>query len=259
MLNTKVGINESEKIISNNSPLKNIEMQSTQDIIIKTEKPIQSIQDQTKIVVPSLEFSLQYPLPLGNIKVKLPHNQHFIFSKNTGEYIGQFEINDIFTLIKNYKEQKNIQMPNKDLIEMTIITSTPDKNFKINSTSPFMNDIDLLIELNKIFQKYEESQIQSVDIKLIRGFICMLIEHTLNTISIISKKIKDSNYDTLKNKLMRYSTGLVYKLTYYIQLSIISSEKQYSEIKNTVEQLQMIENKIEQKITSLEKDGYKKN
>jgi len=257
MLNTKVNVDDNEQIHSNISPKQNIEFQP--NIITQNNMnviPTQEIlQDNVKTNIPFLEFSLQYPQPFGNIKIKLTHNNQFIFSNNNNDFIGQFEMNDVFSLIKN--TQNNIDAKSKQLIEMTILSSI-NGNFKINTTSPFMNDIDLLIELNKISQKYEETISQTDDNKIVRRFICMLIEHTLNTISIVSKKLKDTQYDKLKNKLMRYSTGLVYKLTYYIQLSLVTSEKQYLDLKNTIEQIQTIENKLEQKITSLEQDANKK-
>ena len=250
MLNTKVNIENNDKTNSIISPKQTIELQ--QDVIIQDnpKQPIQNVlQDNSRTIVPRLEFSLQFPQPFGVVKVQLTHNDQFVFLNSTTEFMGQFDINNVFSIIK--KTQNNIDEKTKQLIEMTILTTGIDNKFKLNATSPFMNDIDILIELNKIAQKNAVSLSPSDDNKIIHRFVCMLIEHTLNTISIVSKKLKDTQYDNLKNKLMRYSTGLVYKVTCYIQQSLISSEKQYSELKNTMEQIKTIETRIEQQINSI--------
>lgn len=206
------------------------------------EKPKNNINPE----INEKEFKLQYPV--GIMTVKVLDNNKFLFYDYNNIFIGQYVVDDIINYIL---ENKNIDISTKKLIELTICKASDNEDvFKLNTTTPFMNDIDLLMILNKMFKNFETLQIQNDErtIKIIRSFIYSLTEHTLNIISIISKPLKDGYDETLKNKLMRYSIGLVYKLTQYLNSEITSSESKYKSILSTVEALKNIEDKIENQI-----------
>ena len=235
----------------------------------KPEKQVQSLKQISpkNNIIPETherEFKLQYPI--GIMKVKVLDNNKFLFHDYNNIFIGQYTVNDIINYILEDASKiqllgqpsKNMDISTKKLIELTVCKSSNDGDvFKLNITSPFMNDIDLLMILNKLFKNFETYQIHKFvtqndndrSLKIIRSFIYSLAEHTINIISIISKQLKDSCDEMLKNKLMRYSIGLVYKLTQYLNSEIISSESKYKSILSTVETLKNIEDKMENEIT----------
>lgn len=236
----------------------------------KPEKQVQSFKQASpkNNIIPEIqerEFKLQYPV--GIMKVKVLDNNKFLFHDYNNIFIGQYTVDDIINYILEdmskaqsfgqINQSKNIDVSTKKLIELTVCKASNGEDvFKLNTTSPFMNDIDLLMILNKIFKNFETHQIHKFvtqddrSLKIIRSFIYSLTEHTINIISIISKQLKDGHDETLKSKLMRYSIGLVYKLTQYLNSEIISSESKYKSMLSTVETLKNIEDKMENEITN---------
>ena len=246
------------------------------------EKHVQVVKQISprKIVVndmPEVEFKLQYPV--GVMKVKILDNSKFLFHDYNNIFIGQYTANDIINyILENVYDAhssnpniytNNIDASTRKLIELTICKASKGEYiFRLNTTSPFMNDIDLLMILNKIFKNFETHQINKFipensavgqshlgvpihddkSLKVIRSFIYSLIEHTINIISVISKQLKDGCDETLKNKLMRYSIGLVYKMTQYLNSEITSSELKYKSMLSSVEMLSKVENKMENEL-----------
>jgi hypothetical protein len=234
----------------------------------KQEQILQQIPLKNNIIpeTQEREFKLQYPV--GIMKVKVLDNNKFLFHDYNNIFIGQYTIDDMInyilentnkTLILDQTNQpQKIDVATKKLIELTICKASNEEDvFKLNTTSPFMNDIELLMILNKMFKNFETYQIHKFvtandyrSLKIIRKFIYSFIEHTINIVSIISKQLTDGNDETLKNKLMRYSIGLVYKLTQYLNSEITSSETKYKSMLSTVESLRTIEDKMESEITN---------
>lgn len=205
------------------------------------------------------EFLLQYPI--GLLKVKIDDNK-FIFHDYDDVFIGQFSIND---LINYVAKLPNIEPATRKLIELTICkyatnNMTIGYDIKLNKSSPFMSDIEILMKLNKLLKHFEANEIYNLNdfasheaiLKNIRIFIYSIVEHTLDVISIVSKQLKSGSNDVLKNKLMRYSVGLVYRLTQYLNASINSSESKYNELQTTMQRLLETENKLASHMIVLE-------
>lgn len=197
----------------------------------------------------SKEYLLQYPI--GIMKVKIDDNK-FVFRDHNDILIGQYVLDDIiYYILQNSMKHKILDASIKKLIEITICKPNNDNCIKLNIISPFMNDIDILIILNKLFKNFDFSIIRNeTDIQVIKKFIYSLIEHTINVITTISKQLKNSNDEILKNKLMKYCTSLVYRLTYFLNENITSSEKKYGSLLSTINTLKNIEEKIENKLSN---------
>jgi hypothetical protein len=250
--------------------------QETHDIKHKSDKNIRvaNHDDEHEIIKQDKEYFLQYPI--GILKVKVLENDKFLFHDYNNVFIGQYTIGDIInyvveTVNPTAGNTMKLDTPTKKLIELTICKHVDDSSkFKLNGMSPFMNDIDLLIILNKMLKNFETNNIHkfvsqhnignnpeqpqiigdsSYNVDIIRKFIYSFVEHTINIISTISNQLKDGNNITLKNKLMGYSISLVYRLTQYMSASIISSENKYLSILSTVETLKSIEEKMQNNIS----------
>lgn len=160
------------------------------------------------------EYKLQYPEPTGTITVILDDDK-FIFNDMTGTQIGIITINDIVNYINNTAMATTI----KNLLELTIF----DKKDKttLNTRSPFMNNLEILFVLNRLFKTISQSEI--------KPFIYSLLEHTLNTIALASHQMKDMP-DSMKQKLMKYSIGIVYQMMQCISTSLMTHEQHYSNL-----------------------------
>lgn len=202
--------------------------------------------------------------PIGTLKIKISGDT-FLFHDQNEIYMGQFSIEDIILYVSQFNsqadipdEQDKLDERNKRLIELAICKKVDITQNKIELcvNSPFMNDIEILMILNKYFKRFEETSIQKYSsnekkIKVIRNLIYAVITHTINTITIISKQIKHSDNEKLKNKLMKYSIGLVYRLTQYLNASIIQTESKFGDIFNAVEKLKVVEEKLESKVNEI--------
>lgn len=218
-------------------------------------------QKENKVVK---EYLLQYSS--GTITVNVSDENKFLFYDSNHILIGQFTIDDVINyilqshtndIVPDHSQLSNVQSMKK-LIETSICTRLPNGDFKLNTTSPFMNDIDLLMIVNKLLKHFEKTNLQTFisssnvnTSKLIKLFIYTMTEHTLNVISIISKQLKNSTDEKLKLKLVRYSIGLVYRLTQYLNSTIVETENNYNKIMSSIDSLKATETTIENKLESL--------
>ena len=113
-------------------------------------------------------------------------------------------------------------------------------DIQIVKTSPLVLEIDILILLNKLLKK-----ISSNNPNVIK-FTCKLIEHTLSVIAHLSQQENIS--EELKNKLVRYSIGLMYGLTQLLNHSMTQMNEKYSKMLTSMEQLKQVEEKLERKL-----------
>lgn len=128
--------------------------------------------------------------------------------------------------------------------------------------SGFMGDIELLMNLNKLLFKYLKNQMQNdlsnVDsnnkIKIecnIKKFIFILLNYTLKLISIASNNLNDNSNPKLKETLMKYSIGIVYRINLFVQdqLKIINNKN--NNIKIALETNVKIKTILKDKLDSL--------
>lgn len=226
-------------------------MLGVQPINIGTEK----INDVQQLELEK-EYILQYPDSV--IKLRISNNSNnntFQFYDEMSTMIGQFSIVEVVNYVIGHDSTRtNIgtQFETKKLIEQTIckIHDIP-LMFELNASSPFMNDIDILIKLNQTLQTFDEqllphymSEYTDEQIKLIRKFIYAIIEHTINVIVNISHQVKNTNNDILKKKLMNYNIGLVFRLTKYTYSLLVTSERKYDELTKTLDEIKTTYQKI---------------
>lgn len=197
-------------------------------------------------VVPSSSpkrFTLTYP---DEDVYLIINDNFFVFEKLNGTEIDKFTIQNVIEYI--FDKSNTTHQP---IIEKVFFRILPDDNCELVNNSPFLNDIDVLIAINKQLIDHDAVNAQNYDdIKKdkLRKFICIMLEHTLGVISLISDTIKNTPNEKLKYKLMRYSTGIVYKMTQYLQQSLNSCNTSYKSLLSTVDNLKHVEDKLEQQL-----------
>lgn len=112
------------------------------------------------------------------------------------------------------------------------------------SQSKLMNDVDFLIILIRILKKINTIRDSGID-----EFICTLSEHT---ITLIATKSYGTDIDTeTKNKLIKYSTGLVYFTIQHLKKYLNVVETKYDSLKMTLENIKGTENRLEKIINKM--------
>lgn len=192
------------------------------------------------------------------ISIHKKHNKFSIFDENNRP-IGHFTVfhivkylADIYDTKQQFlKEIESTQLQkSKELIKKLIFKLKYNNKNKYTdiilldySTSGFMGDIDLLIKLNNQLHKYQTKQLyadlSNVDIENkikieqnIKKFIFILLNYTLQLISIVSSK--DNNKE-LKEKLVNYSIGIVYRINIFVQEQLKIINNQNKNIKESID------------------------
>jgi hypothetical protein len=197
--------------------------------------------------------------------IKVPENNDSIMVKYDGstdnftffDYknspLGSFNINQLmryFGIKWDNKFMQNIDSgTSMDVIHSLIGNVTIDKDtnrviVKLKSylDSPFMGDIEMLFKFNNAIRNFElnslENELNKIEslktrkyIRMtIKQFIYLILNHTLKIIATISEQIKnDSTKENLKNTLLKYSVGIVHRISSFVrdqlELNIIQLDK----------------------------------
>jgi len=244
----KSNINEFEKM-----ELVQDEEKSTSEIV----KAFRELGDTKNVFTNDAEYiqvtqmSKHQPLIDDSLSVTLNESsEKFTFYKGDKE-IGYFTIEQLIKYLGHIYDTRNQFLINlidknykdaKTIIKTFILKMKYDKmhdnhTFELidYTCSGFMGDIELLIKLNNLLCKFQterlKDELSKVDkdnsIKIERNilsFIYLLLNYTLKLISIMTETIKgDPTKELLLKNLVRYSIGLVYRISMFVQgqLSII--------------------------------------
>lgn len=218
------------------------------------------------------EYSLHYPT--GDIRLSFIDDNAFVFHDVSGAFIGKITINDLIQYVTLYgyaiksksfgydkdtsdavAKKNHIEPNTAKLIEMTVCTirDTKDKsnNIFLNQKSPFLNDIEILVVLNRWFRRVDGSikDMPENEQHIIRKFICQILEHSLKVIAVISRSLHQSeSSNELKKKLMRYSSEILFRLTTIVNTETNICLDKYNKLRDTSDMLQSIEQKINEKL-----------
>ena len=204
--------------------------------------------------------------------------------------IGFFTINHIIKYLGNFYDDKQQFLPDiditifkksKELIKMLIFKLKYNKKTKYSDIvihdygkSGFMGDIELLIKLNNGLHNYLNQNIQNDLAKIdtankikievnIKKFIFILLNYTLKIISIASEQLQNNkeisdNCETsnnskneLKERLINYSIGTVYRINLFVQEQFKVIDKQNNSINKTLNENIKIKYELKDKIDLL--------
>lgn len=178
------------------------------------------------------EYVLKFPT--GDVKLEISSGNKFTFFDNN-VLVGSYTIDNIISYLSG-------SLTDSKLIEMTLVKIN-NGDIQIIKTSPLVSELDILILLNKLLKKISSNNPNVVK------FTYKLIEHTLSVIAHISQQENIS--EELKNKLVRYSIGLMYGLTQFLNYNMTQINEKYSKMLSSLEQLKQVEEKLEQKLINM--------
>ncbi len=187
------------------------------------------------------------------------------------KYIGKQIEPSFYNFVESgYSEELIRGMIGEVLIDP--VTGKINIILKSHLESPFMGNIDLLIKLNNSFFKYEINELMNdiatlnndklqYNLKIsIKQFIYLLINHTLKIVSIASEDIKNDPKQTeMKNKLLKYSVVLTYRISNFMKEHIDNYNVQYKKLYGNLEKLIDMKKIIHSKIINLEEKISKQN
>lgn len=176
-------------------------------------------------------------------------------------------LNNSYDTEKQFLNKKNktkeyhraMEIIKKIIFKLEYNKTTNYTNIILND-SAFMKDIELLIKLNNYIYEYQNKNFQTdlfgvnLDNKIkmeknTKKFILLLLNHTLKQISIISETLKDNNNKKeLKEKMLDYSIGLVYRINLIVKEQMTTLNKENKSIKKSIDENIMIKKELNNKL-----------
>lgn len=250
---------------------------------VAPEKPIEQVIPVAPPMAPIMptqpvEQAIRiFDYPDKSIHVTLTSNKMFSFYDINNHLIGSFNILNIIKYISTFIDSKNIFLPdqditeNKSIIESFICIILPQNKYGLltikmhtPNKSPFMGDINTIIPLYKLYRNYCNSELNihlgviddknlvEVLHRNIKLFGFTLVEHVLQILSNISLTLKDDKTNIqLKEKITRYSIGLVYESTKYVNSELTDLRMKYTLLNNGIEEIKNISALLQQKIDKI--------
>ncbi len=183
------------------------------------------------------------------------------------KYIGRQVENNFYSNIESgYSEEMIKSFLGEILVDP--ITGKIHFNLKSHIDSPFMGNIDLLIKLNNLFYHYEKNELNN-DLNIIQNekvqytlkqsikqFIYLMINHTLKIIAIATE---DNVEQSMKEKLLKYSVALTYRINSFMKEHLENYNKQYKSLYNNLDKITKMKKVLNSKIDLLETKINKQN
>lgn len=209
----------------------------------------------------NLEMNEKLPIIGNNNGLLVNYDKNmtkFTFYKQHDQLLGSFTIPQLIKYLGHYWDtydqfmSQTICTNSSDIIESFIGSAKYNKTEKIVAVvlndyknSPFMGNIEMLINLNNGLHEFEKNnlsgELNKVDKKIqpkivvtVKQFIYLLVHHTLKIIAIASDNIKNDTNNSLKESLMKYSLGLVFRISQFIKEQL---EEQIGKYEHITEQL----------------------
>lgn len=204
----------------------------------------------------------------------------FVFFDNKNLLLGSFSISQLIKFLSSpyIKSSEGIEDISFELIRNLIFdihidkdTSNVEMRFKPYMDSPFTGNLEMLLKLSGGMKDYEnnmENELLKIDnlntrkkVKLIvKQFNYCLLNHMLRVIHSISEQIKnDSDKNELKDKLLKYSLGINYRIGSYIRNQLDNQIEQNKKIGENMISLLDVKKKIINKLDTLENIISKQN
>ncbi len=221
-----------------------------------------------------------------SISVNKKSNQFSVFDKNN-KPIGHFTLFNLVKYLADVYDTKQQflreidsfqQQKAKELIKKFIFKLKYNKKNKYTDIvlinyhqSGFMGDMDLIIQLNNQLHNYQtkrlHADLSNVDIENkvkieqnIKKFIFVLLNYTLQLISMKSKQLSnEDNNKELKEKLINYSIGSVYRINIFVQDQLKIINNQNKNIKESIEMNIELKKDLSDKLDVLIEKSQKRN
>ncbi|AYV78732.1 MAG: hypothetical protein Edafosvirus28_5 [Edafosvirus sp.] len=224
---------------------------------------------------------------IGSILISYSEKKNkFSFFNSKQQTLGSFSIKQLIKYIGNFVDSyeqfmRNVKLETSVYVINTFMCTIDYSNNNINIIlydhikSPFMGNIELLIKLNNGLRDFQKTnlnnELEKVDkkfkkkiISAINQFIYMLLNHTQKIIAIACEKVNsDNSYEGIREGLMKYSIGSVYRISQFVKEQLNVHMQNYEELNNymnkTKELKISISNKMDKMNQLLEEQNKKIN
>lgn len=223
---------------------------------------------------PSNAHPNKYILTNGNFDAMIHYNSYdetFDFYNKKKDSIGKFKamhlINYVSSCLDSSYKFANLNENDIgcELVKNFIlkkVQSYGDHDIELydHNDSAFMGDIESLVRLNNHLHKYEEKELNNYLLQFdkdkkkkvkngIKLAIYKLLIHTLKIISMAGGKLGQVGGQTqLKDKLLNYSVGTVYRITKYVQDELNNYVESNNGIENTLSLCHKLRNTLDVKM-----------
>lgn len=252
-------INQNSLIFKKNSDGENDKIQSVQPPV--EPKPVPT----NHVVVNNIEYHNKISNDSDNFLVKFDNSTNtfsFITNDKQNTFIGSFSIKQ---LIKYVVDVDNVNFLSSTSFDTSIsiinrfICVKNDDGILIHDymKSPFMGNLDMLIKLNNLLHSAETSEIFDVlpiddknnAVTSLKIFNFGLLNHTLKVITSASK---NSGIDeNTKKKLLQYTVGIVYRMTFYVKSQVEKNMRHVNLTISNIKKIKSIRENIDIKLDQL--------
>jgi hypothetical protein len=206
-------------------------------------------------------------------------NQKFSFFDVHSRNLGSFRVEHLIKYIASFYDVKrqflNFVDPTayqqaKILIKTYV--GYPEINKKIKfcqinlhdvQQSPFMGDVEMLVRLNDLLYNFEKTsldrELNYVDAKykphikrVVKQLIYMLLNYTIKLIAYISEEIVHrTDKDRLKEQLVKYSVGISYRISIFVQEQLGVINKRNGEMEKLIDDNRQLRKFVTKKMDAL--------
>ena len=201
-------------------------------------------------------------------------DKRFLFHDKNKSFLGSFTGNEfikyiVASMVPLFMSGTSCAS-SQDIIEKYICTvdsskSTININIKNYLESPFTGQVEMLIKLYKQIEDFEKNQLKEelsllseidkiLAEKTFMNLIYCLLNHTLKIIAIVSDIIKNENNDDMKNKLLKYSVAIMYKISSVTRGEIDKRIEHIDDLMNEKMRLDSVKDTLGEKVLALEQN-----
>lgn len=215
---------------------------------------------------PELNASLLVKYDNATNKFTLFNKQNNLLGSITAVHIIKYITNHLSeNFLQNYDTGISTSLINEYICEVSYENGKLKVNLKNHINSPFMGNIEMVMKLYTGIQKFIDEQlaielnnieisdkIKKSIVSTLNQLIYALLTHMLKLISSISEAIKnDPTKKELKNTLLKYSIGIVYKLSNLSKNDVLNRKNKINKIKEEFGKLAVIRNTFDKKLNQL--------
>lgn len=208
-------------------------------------------------------------------------NRRFLFYDKQKDFLGSFTIREFIKYITAWIDGKFIGDINSDASEYVIekyiceVKNTqdnylPDVKLRSYFESPFMGNIEVLIKFYNFIHEYETKYmtndlqgIQETSINRITDVINMVMyvysSHMLKIIATITSKYCESGDKKIRDSLLQYSVGIMYRLSGYVKNEISQKINKFNKLQNDVVAVENEKNSILNRLDLMQRSIDKQN
>ena len=201
------------------------------------------------------------------------NNHRFSLYDNKNTPLGSFNMGQLIKYVGNKIDPQFLVNINSttsnNLIERLICEVTDKFDIKLRSyyDSPFMGNLEIIIKLINALRDYEnnnlEADLNNIETtfnkkkirNLIKQFIYNMLNYTLRLIESLSTEIKNKSQTDeskkLKDKLIRYSVAILYRINSYVKFYLDSQISTIKDLETNLEKMLKIKNVITDKINDI--------